>query len=81
MLERLFSKDDDYANWIKCAAIKEVALMQQRLGKNTKPNVHLYLVQVFDDLIEGGDKWTQIKNMIRPDESLNEKQQNQLWDL
>jgi len=56
VLERLFSKDDDYANWIKCAAIEEVALMQQILGKNTKPNVHLYLVQVFDDLIEGGDK-------------------------
>ncbi len=25
--------------------------------------------------------WTQIKNMIRLDESLNEKQQKQLWDL
>ncbi len=43
--------------------------------------MHLYLIHVYDDLIEGGDKWTQIKNMIRLDEFLNEEQQNQLWDL
>jgi hypothetical protein len=50
----LFSKDDDYDDWIKCGAIEEDARMQQRLGKNIEPNVHLYLVQIFDDLIEGG---------------------------
>ncbi len=55
--------------------------MQQRLGNNTKPNVHLYLVYVFDDLIEGGNWWTQIKNKIKLDKSLNEEQQKQLWDL
>jgi hypothetical protein len=81
VLERLLSKDDDYADWIKCVAVEEIALMQQKLGKNIEPNAHLYLVQVFDDLIEGGDKWTQIKNRIRLDKSLNEKQQNQLWGL
>jgi hypothetical protein len=48
-------------------------MMQQRLGKNIEPNVHLYPIQVFDDLIEGGNRWTQIKNKIRLDESLNEK--------
>jgi len=35
--------------------------------------VHLYLVQVSDDLFEGGNRWTQIKNMINLDESLNEE--------
>ncbi len=54
--------------------------MQQRLGKTIEPNVHLYLVQVSDDLIEGGNRWTQIKNKIKLDESLNEEQQKQLWD-
>jgi hypothetical protein len=38
-------------------------------------------VQKFDDLIKEGNKWTQVKNRIRLDESLNEKQQKQLWDL
>jgi hypothetical protein len=63
VLEGLFSKDDDYADWIICAAAKENVLMQQRLGKDIKPNVHLYIVQVSNDIIEGGDRWTQIKNM------------------
>jgi len=81
VLERLLSEDHDYAGWIKCVVAKEIALMQQKLGKNTEPNAHLYPVQVFDDLIEGGDRWTQIKNKIRLDKSLNEKQQNQLWGL
>ncbi len=74
MLEGLFSKDDDYVNWIKCVPTKEITLMQQRLGNNIRPNVHLYLIQVSNDLIEGGDRWTQIKNRIRLDESLNEEQ-------
>ncbi len=51
------------------------------MGKNIKPNVHLYPVQVSDDLIVGGNRWTQIKNNIRLDESLNEEQQKQLWDI
>ncbi len=72
MLERLFSKEDDYVDWIKCVVEEEATLMQQKLGKNIGPNVHFYLVQVFDDLIEGGDRWTQMKNMIKLDESLNE---------
>jgi len=75
ILEGLFFEDDDYADWIKCATIEEDAQMQQRLGKNIEPNVHLYLVQVSHDLIEGGNRWTQIKNKIRLDESLNEEQQ------
>jgi hypothetical protein len=49
--------------------------MQQKLRKNTRLKVHLHLIQVSNDLIEGGNRWTQIKNMIRLDESLNEKQQ------
>jgi len=55
--------------------------MQQRLGKNIKPNVHLYPVHVSDDLIKGGDRWTQIKNRIRLNKYLNEEQHNQLWDM
>jgi hypothetical protein len=39
------------------------------------------MVQVSNDLIEGGNRWTQIKNKIRLDESLNEEQQKQLWDI
>jgi hypothetical protein len=73
-LEGLFSKDDDYVHWIKCAVVEEDVRMQQRLGKNIEPNVHLYLVQVYDDLIEGGNRWTHIKKRIRLDESLNEEQ-------
>jgi hypothetical protein len=44
ILEGLFSKDDDYANWIKCVVVEKDVRMQQRLGKNIEPNVHLYLV-------------------------------------
>jgi hypothetical protein len=55
--------------------------MQQRLGKNIEPNVHLYMVQISDDLIEEGNKWTQIKSRVRLDESLNEEQHKHLWDL
>lgn len=54
-------------------------MMQQILGKNTEPKVHLY--PVYDDLIKGGNMWTQIKNKTRLDESSNEKQQKKLWDL
>ncbi len=75
ILEGLFSKDDDYV------VVEEDARMQQRLGKNIEPNVHLYPVQVSDDLIEGDNRWAQIKIKIRLDESLNEEQQIQLWDL
>jgi hypothetical protein len=81
ILEGLLFEDDDYVDWIKCATIEEDARMQQRLGKNIEPNVHLYPVQVSHDLIEGGNRWIQIKNKIRLDESLNEKQQKQLWDF
>jgi hypothetical protein len=55
----LLSKDDDYANWIKCVAVEKYVRMQQRLRKNIEPNVHLYMVQIFDDLIRraiGGPK-------------------------
>jgi hypothetical protein len=51
------------------------------LGKNIKPNVQLYPVQVSNDLIEGDNRWAQIKIKIRLDESLNEEQQKKLWDL
>jgi len=43
--------------------------------------VHLYIVQIINDLIEEGSRWTQIKNKIKLDESLNEEQQKQSWDL
>jgi hypothetical protein len=55
--------------------------MRQRLGKNIEPNVHLYPVHVYNDMIEEASKWTQIRNRIRLDESLNEKQHKQLWDF
>jgi hypothetical protein len=71
----LFFEDDDYTNLIICAAVKEDAQMQQRLGNSIEPNVHLNLVQVSDDKVEEGNRWTQIKNMIRLDESLNEEWQ------
>ncbi len=48
--------------------------MQQRLRKNIEPNVHLYPIQISNDLIEEGNRRTQIKNRIRLDESLNEEQ-------
>ncbi len=81
ILEGLFSKDDDYTDWIKCVAVEKDVWMQRRLEKNIKPNVHLYPIQIFDDPIKKGSRWTQINNKIRLDESLNEEQQKQLWDL
>ncbi len=81
ILERFFYEVDDYVNQIKCVATKENAQMQQRLRKNIEPNVHLYPIQISNDLIEEGNRRTQIKNRIRLDESLNEEQQKQLWDL
>jgi hypothetical protein len=32
-------------------------------------------------LIDEGSRWTQNKNRIKPNESLNEKQQKQMWEL
>jgi len=77
----LFFEDDDYVDWIKFATIEEDARMQQKFGKNIEPNVHLYSVKIFENLIEKGSRWTQIKNKIILDESLNEEQQKHLWDL
>ncbi len=53
-------KDDDYSNWIKCADVNKNARMQQKIGEIVKPKVHLYHVQVDDELIIEGDKWDQI---------------------
>ncbi len=75
ILEGFFYEVDDYANWIKCVATKENARMQQRLRKSIEPNVCLYPIQISNDLIKEGKRWTQIKNEIRLDESLSEKQQ------
>ncbi len=36
---------------------------------------------MFNDLIKEDNTWTQIKSRVRLDESLNEEQQKQLWDL
>jgi hypothetical protein len=47
--------------------------MKQRLGKGIEPSVHLYPVQIIDDLVEEDNRWNQIKNRVRLDESLNEK--------
>jgi len=44
VLEGLLSEDDDYADWIKYAVVEEDARMQQILGKNIEPDVHLYPV-------------------------------------
>jgi hypothetical protein len=77
----LFSEDNEYVDWIKCATTEEGVRIQQRLKKNIELNAHLYLVQMIDDLIEEDNRWTQIKSRVRLDESLNEEQQKQLWDL
>jgi hypothetical protein len=74
-LEGLLSEDDDYVDWIRCAIVEENAWMLQKLGKNIEPNVHLYPVQVSNDLIEEGNRWTQIKNKIGLNEPLNEEHQ------
>jgi hypothetical protein len=55
--------------------------MKQILRKGIEPNVHLYPVQIIDDLVEEDNRWNQIKSRVRLDESLNEKHQKQLWDL
>jgi hypothetical protein len=47
--------------------------MQQKFGKKIETNVHLYPVQISNDLIEEGSRWTQIKSRVRLDESLNEE--------
>jgi len=72
ILEGLFSEDDDYADWIKCAATKEGVRIQQRLKRSIEPNAHLYLVQMIDDLIEEDSRF-QIKSKVRLDQSLNEE--------
>jgi hypothetical protein len=74
-LEGLLSEDDDYVDWIRCAIVEENAWMLQKVGKNIEPNVHLYPVQVSNDLIEEGNRWTQIKNKIGLNEPLNEEHQ------
>jgi hypothetical protein len=48
--------------------------MKQRLGKGIEPNVHLYPIQIIDDLVEEDGRWNHIKSRVRLDESLNEKQ-------
>ncbi len=71
----MLSEDDDYVDWIRCATVEENAWMLQKLGKSIEPNVHLYPVQVSNDLIEEGNRWTQIKNKIGLNEPLNEEHQ------
>ncbi len=55
--------------------------MQQRMGKIVELKVHLYHVQVDDELTIEGGRRDQIKGKIRLDESLDEGQKTQLWDL
>ncbi len=49
VLERQFSKDDDYAYWIKCGSADEDARMQHRFDKNVEPKVHLYPIQMINE--------------------------------
>jgi hypothetical protein len=49
--------------------------MHQKLNDNIKPRVHLYLVQLINDLAREDDRWSQIKTKIRLDESLDKIQQ------
>ncbi len=51
------------------------------MGKNDEPKVHLYPVQMINDLAIDDGGWAQIKAKIKFDESLNEEQRNQLWEL
>lgn len=46
-----------------------------------EPKVHLYHVQIDEELIIEGGRWDQIKGKIKLDESLDERQKTQLWDL
>jgi hypothetical protein len=51
------------------------------MGKIVELKVHLYHVQVDDELTIEGGRRDQIKGKIRLDESLDEGQKTQLWDL
>jgi hypothetical protein len=75
-LEGQFIENDDYAHWIKCAAVDDDIWTQQKMGKDDEPKVHLYHVQMIDDLAIEDGRWGQIKAKIKFDESLNEEQRN-----
>jgi hypothetical protein len=51
------------------------------MGKDDEPKIHLYHVQMIDDLAIEDGRWAQIKAKIKFDESLNEEQRKQLWEL
>jgi hypothetical protein len=55
--------------------------MQQKMGEIAKPKVHLYHVQVDDELAIKGRKWDQIFKKSKLDESLDEGHRTQLWAL
>lgn len=66
VLSEQLIEDDDYSNWIKCVSINKDAQMQQKMGEIDKPKVHLYHVQVDDELTIEGGKWDQIfKNQVQ----------------
>jgi hypothetical protein len=44
------TKDDDYVDWLKCVAIDEDDWIHQKLNHNNEPKVHLYLVQLINEL-------------------------------
>jgi hypothetical protein len=44
------------------------------MGKDDEPKIHLYPVQMIDDLAIKDGRWVQIKANIKFDELLNEEQ-------
>lgn len=76
VLSEQFIEDDDYSNWIKCVAVYKDARMQQKMGEIAKPKVHLYHVQVDDELTIEGGKWDQIKKSSQMSHQMNDIEHN-----
>ncbi len=52
------TEDNDYVDWLKCVAIDEDDRMHQKLNHNVKLRVHLYLVQLINELTREEDMWS-----------------------
>jgi hypothetical protein len=55
--------------------------MQHRFSKNLEPKVHLYPIQMINEQVEQSGRWAHIKSKIKLNESLDEVQRKQLWEL
>jgi hypothetical protein len=57
-MERQLTKDDDYVDWFKCVATDEDDWMHHKLNHNIEPRVHLYPVQLINELTREEDRWS-----------------------